>query len=201
MHDVFISYAAEDRIKAASLARLLEQSGWQVWWDRRISAGEPWEVSVLNEVIPILFQPAALATPTPDVQALRLATWSGDWTEELRPLLEAAKAKVGHGRLPDLTVPEERAGAAPLVYQISRVEAVQAALDYCSLALEHELRRHAGFQFTEEDFERMRETYDRLKTELSGPEIAIGDEEFHELPERFMVALYPERSEPDKAEQ
>jgi hypothetical protein len=42
MADIFISYANEDRDKAAKIAALLESAGWRVWWDRRIPAGRTW---------------------------------------------------------------------------------------------------------------------------------------------------------------
>jgi len=39
MHDVFVSYAGEDRAHAVQLARALEARGLSVWWDRQIPAG------------------------------------------------------------------------------------------------------------------------------------------------------------------
>lgn len=40
MADIFISYAREDRERAADLARALENRGWSVWWDRKIPPGK-----------------------------------------------------------------------------------------------------------------------------------------------------------------
>jgi TIR domain-containing protein len=40
MSDVFISYAREDRDKAERLARVCEQQGWTVWWDKVIPPGK-----------------------------------------------------------------------------------------------------------------------------------------------------------------
>lgn len=37
---IFISYKHEDRLRARSLADVLETFGWQVWWDREIKAGQ-----------------------------------------------------------------------------------------------------------------------------------------------------------------
>ncbi|HRZ01164.1 MAG TPA: TIR domain-containing protein [Burkholderiaceae bacterium] len=39
---IFLSYNERDRERAASVVRLLEGSGWTVWWDRRIPAGRTW---------------------------------------------------------------------------------------------------------------------------------------------------------------
>jgi hypothetical protein len=40
MTDIFISYAREDRKSAERLSRYLTDSGWSVWWDREIEAGD-----------------------------------------------------------------------------------------------------------------------------------------------------------------
>jgi hypothetical protein len=48
--DVFLSYATEDRLKAASLVKLFEEAGWEVWWDRAIGPGEEWEPAVLEHL-------------------------------------------------------------------------------------------------------------------------------------------------------
>jgi hypothetical protein len=40
MADIFISYASEDRERARTLAHVLEQHGWSVWWDRKIPVGK-----------------------------------------------------------------------------------------------------------------------------------------------------------------
>jgi TolB-like protein len=40
MGRIFLSYAREDRICAEALARVFEQAGHQVWWDRHLDSGE-----------------------------------------------------------------------------------------------------------------------------------------------------------------
>jgi len=38
--DIFISYASEDRERAAVVAKALQDLGWSVWWDRSIPTGQ-----------------------------------------------------------------------------------------------------------------------------------------------------------------
>jgi hypothetical protein len=42
MSDIFISYARDDRDKAARLADILTRRGWSLWWDNDIPAGKTW---------------------------------------------------------------------------------------------------------------------------------------------------------------
>ena len=50
MTDVFLSYANEDRERAATLARSLEAAGWSVWWDRKIVAGHAFDEAIEREL-------------------------------------------------------------------------------------------------------------------------------------------------------
>ena len=50
MADIFISYASEDRSRAESLAKKLEEQGWSVWWDRSIPPGKTFD-QVIEEAI------------------------------------------------------------------------------------------------------------------------------------------------------
>ena len=40
MSDIFISYASADRDRAQTIAALLSDHGWSVWWDRSIPPGK-----------------------------------------------------------------------------------------------------------------------------------------------------------------
>ena len=48
--DVFLSYASEDRARAAPVAEALLAAGWSVWWDQDINAGDDWDKSIEREL-------------------------------------------------------------------------------------------------------------------------------------------------------
>ena len=50
MTDIFLSYTERDRDAARRIAGVLSTTGWTVWWDRRIPAGETWR-SVLEDAL------------------------------------------------------------------------------------------------------------------------------------------------------
>jgi hypothetical protein len=50
MADIFLSYARDDREKAESLARALQEAGWSVWWDRSILPGTSYEQVIEQEL-------------------------------------------------------------------------------------------------------------------------------------------------------
>lgn len=50
MSDIFISYARKDREAAQALAKVLEQRGWSVWWDRNIPPGKSFDL-VIEEAL------------------------------------------------------------------------------------------------------------------------------------------------------
>ena len=50
MSDIFISYARQEAPRAAQLARALEASGFAVWWDPQLSAGESWATKIEKEL-------------------------------------------------------------------------------------------------------------------------------------------------------
>ena len=50
MADVVISYAREDRDRAAQLASALGACGWSVWWDRKIIIGQAFDQAIEREL-------------------------------------------------------------------------------------------------------------------------------------------------------
>ena len=50
MADIFISYKREDRARIAPLARALEASGYTVWWDLELIAGQKWSKKIKAEL-------------------------------------------------------------------------------------------------------------------------------------------------------
>jgi TIR domain len=48
--DIFISYASEDRERAAVLATALQDLGWSVWWDRDIPTGQTFVEVIKKEL-------------------------------------------------------------------------------------------------------------------------------------------------------
>ena len=50
MADVFISYASEDRERAGKLASALTAQGWSLWWDRKIIAGQAFDIVIEREL-------------------------------------------------------------------------------------------------------------------------------------------------------
>jgi hypothetical protein len=50
MHDIFLSYAGEDRSRAGQLADALGKLGWKVWWDRTILPGKTFDKVIESEL-------------------------------------------------------------------------------------------------------------------------------------------------------
>jgi hypothetical protein len=50
MRDIFISYAREDKERAALLAEALKENGWSVWWDRKIPPGKTFASVIEAEI-------------------------------------------------------------------------------------------------------------------------------------------------------
>jgi adenylate cyclase len=50
MADVFVSYARKDKARVAPLVAALEASGWSVWWDPAIAAGQQFDHLIAKEL-------------------------------------------------------------------------------------------------------------------------------------------------------
>lgn len=50
MHDIFISYSRENISQAKLIAKVLEQKGFSVWWDRKIPAGKSFDEVIENAI-------------------------------------------------------------------------------------------------------------------------------------------------------
>jgi hypothetical protein len=50
MTDIFISYSKADHTLAAKLSAFLEAEGWNVWWDRNLSAGETYRDEIMRKL-------------------------------------------------------------------------------------------------------------------------------------------------------
>ena len=51
MADLFVSYSREDKARAEEVVRLLEDYGWDVFWDQETRAGELWPKVLEEELI------------------------------------------------------------------------------------------------------------------------------------------------------
>ena len=50
MADIFISYSSNDRERVRPIAMALEQRGWDIWWDRDIDLGQPYNQAIAEEL-------------------------------------------------------------------------------------------------------------------------------------------------------
>ena len=50
MYNIFFSYSSEDRERLRPLVSILENQGWDVFWDRDIPAGQTWRTYIGNAI-------------------------------------------------------------------------------------------------------------------------------------------------------
>ncbi len=50
MSDIFLSYKREDEARAGAIGRALNESGFDVWWDRGLPGGESWRANIEKEL-------------------------------------------------------------------------------------------------------------------------------------------------------
>jgi hypothetical protein len=219
MSDLFVGYASENRVKAATLVRLFESAGWTVWWDRDIEGGREWRKEVEDELA------AAKCV---------LVLWSRVSVKKDWVLREARKGLERHVLLPVLLEPVEQPEGfgevqafqlatwlgdeksydlRPLLNRIAallggdpphldgnpiidasvrmtRVDVAELTFEFCCARLDFLQRNARGETIPNEVMERLSMTYDRLFKALS----PITNLELHDLIERFESAFTPQRA-------
>jgi TIR domain len=87
MADLFVSYSREDKARAAEVVRLLEDYGWDVFWDQETRAGELWP-EVLEEELGKARCLVALWTTTSIASRwVRIEAYEALQSEKLVPVL------------------------------------------------------------------------------------------------------------------
>lgn len=87
MADVFVSYSREDKARAAQIVRLLEDDGWDVFWDQETRAGTLWP-KVLEQQIDAARCLVALWTASSiDSRWVRIEAYEALQADKLLPLL------------------------------------------------------------------------------------------------------------------
>ena len=87
MADLFVSYSREDKARAAEVVRLLEDYGWDVFWDQETRAGELWP-KVLEEELGKARCLVALWTTTSIASRwVRIEAYEALQSEKLVPVL------------------------------------------------------------------------------------------------------------------
>ena len=216
MADIFLSYSSADRVKAKAIANLFEAAGWSVWIDRFIGGGMEWnprlheelqlarcvvvlwtrnsvasewvqkEAQVARErkvLLPVLLHPVTPPGSLAEVQATTATAWIDDTNSyELQPLLDRTAALLGceAPRIPG--GPEQVTSS-----QISRIDAVEAAFEFCSARLEFFHQRKSDQGASEEAVDRMQATYKQLVEVLS----PVSSDDIHALIAKHEGAFTP----------
>jgi hypothetical protein len=110
-HDIFVSYAREDRGRVMPLANKLVAEGWTVWWDRKLRAGKD-----IDEEILCALENARCVIVAWSNQSVK-SHWVKDEAQDamdrgiLVPiLLERAAPPLGFRRLQSIDLSEWRGG-------------------------------------------------------------------------------------------
>lgn len=88
MADIFISYKREDRSLVIKLARVLQERGFTVWWDRRIETGENWLKCIKRALdaaacVVVVWTPHSLATDRTYVSEMVNAEANEGWRRNI----------------------------------------------------------------------------------------------------------------------
>lgn len=216
MHDLFVSYASENRVRVAALVRLFETAGWTVWWDRQIEGGRKWRKEIEDELaaarcVLVIWSRASVTKDW----VIREARTGLERDVLLPVLLEPVDPPEGFGEVQASRLTawlgEEKsfelkpllnrvaailAGTPPQLdentiaeasLKITRIDVAEATFEFCAARLDL-LRRNAAQEIVpDEVIERLRITYDRLFEALS----PITSDELHEMIVRFEGAYTP----------
>jgi TIR domain len=85
MPDIFLSYSEKDRATAGRVADALQATGWSVWWDRQIPAGQTWR-DVLTQAL--------------EQMRCMVVLWSADSVKSQWVCEEAEEGKTRHCLVP-----------------------------------------------------------------------------------------------------
>jgi hypothetical protein len=87
MADLFVSYSREDKARAAEVVRLLEDYGWDVFWDQETRAGELWPKVLEEELGKARCLVALWTTTSITSRWVRIEAYEALQSEKLVPVL------------------------------------------------------------------------------------------------------------------
>ena len=87
MADVFVSYSRGDKARAEEVVRLLEDYGWDVFWDQETRAGELWPKVLEEELIKARCLVALWTTTSIASRWVRIEAYEALQNEKLVPVL------------------------------------------------------------------------------------------------------------------
>jgi len=87
MADLFVSYSREDKARAEEVVRLLEDYGWDVFWDQETRAGELWPKVLEEELARARCLVALWTTTSIASRWVRIEAYEALQSEKLVPVL------------------------------------------------------------------------------------------------------------------
>lgn len=118
--DIFLSYKREDEVFAGTLAHALEQSGYSVWWDRSLLAGNSWRSQIRaaidrSRVMIVIWTPASAG---PDGDFVRDEAGLGKQRGVLIPVhMEDTELPLGFGELQSTDLRQWRGSRRDIFYK------------------------------------------------------------------------------------
>ena len=87
MADLFVSYSREDKARAAEIVHLLEDHGWDVFWDQEMRSGTLWPKVLEEELIKARCLVALWTTTSIGSRWVRIEAYEALQNEKLVPVL------------------------------------------------------------------------------------------------------------------